>query len=99
MIFNTREFTGRPLDELKFVVSANLTRRHLDEFQKVEIAIRFDKLYRKIARDKWLDTKFTSETARDAGVKSGISRQQQDIGEGEEARERPTSPGNERLAC
>jgi hypothetical protein len=70
-----KDFTGRPLDELKFVVSANLTRRHLDEFQKAEIAIKFDKLFRKIARDKWLGTKFTSETAKEAGVKSGISRQ------------------------
>ena len=48
------------------VISANLTRRHLDEFQKAEIPIRFDKLFRKIARDRWIDSKFTSETGREA---------------------------------
>src|SRR5215469_11379385 len=67
--YNTKDFTGRPLDELKFVVSANLTRRHLDEFQKAEVALKYDKLYRKIARDKWTESKFTSDSARAAGIK------------------------------
>jgi hypothetical protein len=82
--YDIRDFTGRPLDELKFVVHANLTRRHLDQFQKAEVAIKFGKLFRKIARERWTETKFTSETAREAGVKSGISRQPQVLDEANE---------------
>ena len=50
--------------------------------------MKFDKLFRKIARDRWVETKFTSETAREAGVKSGISRQP---AVEKEANERPVS--------
>jgi len=88
--YNKRDFTGKPLEELKFVVHANLTRRHLDEFQKAEVAIKFDKLFRKIARDKWMDSKFTSDTAKEAGVKSGASRR------GEQPQQQEAT-GNERL--
>jgi ParB-like chromosome segregation protein Spo0J len=40
--YNTRDFTDKPLEELKFVVSSNLNRRHLDEFQKAHVAIKYD---------------------------------------------------------
>jgi hypothetical protein len=46
-----KDVTGRPLDELKYVVTVNLHRRPLDEFQRAEVAIKFDKLYGKIARE------------------------------------------------
>jgi ParB-like chromosome segregation protein Spo0J len=36
--YSKKDFTGKPLEELKYVVSVNLHRRHLDEFQLVEIA-------------------------------------------------------------
>ena len=67
--YDTKDFTGRPLDELKFVVSANLYRRHLDEFQRAEVAIKYDKLYRKIARERYESTLFDSESAREAAKK------------------------------
>jgi hypothetical protein len=38
---------------LKFVVSSNLNRRHLDEFQKAHVAIKYDNLYRKISLDQY----------------------------------------------
>jgi ParB-like nuclease domain len=56
--YETRDFTDRPLDELKFVVSSNLNRRHLDEFQKAHVAIKYDKLYRKISLDRYRATQF-----------------------------------------
>jgi hypothetical protein len=46
---------AKPLDEIKYVVYVNLHRRHLDEFQHTEVAIKLDKLYRKIARDTSAD--------------------------------------------
>jgi ParB-like chromosome segregation protein Spo0J len=61
--YSIKDFTGRPLDELKYVVTVNLQRRHLDEFQRAEIAIKFDKLYRKIARERYEATLFSSEAA------------------------------------
>lgn len=68
-------------------------RRHLDEFQKAEIAIKFDKLFRKIARERWRqDTHFDSESGREAGVKSGISRSGGGGG-GEVGNERSSSEG------
>jgi hypothetical protein len=39
-IFKVRDFTNRPLHELKFVVSANLHHRHLDEFQRQEVDLK-----------------------------------------------------------
>jgi hypothetical protein len=35
-----------------YVVNVNLYRRNLNEFQRAEVAIKFDKLYKKIARDR-----------------------------------------------
>lgn len=32
-----KDFTGRPLDELMFVVSVNLYRRNLNDFQRAEL--------------------------------------------------------------
>ncbi len=78
-----------PSHELKFVVSVNIPRRRPDEFQRAEVAIKFDKLFRKIAREKFRESHFTSETAREAGIKSGISRRQEEIDEAD---------NNERLA-
>ena len=50
--YSIKDFTGRPLDELKYVLTVNLHRRLQDEFQRAEVAIKFDKLYRKIARER-----------------------------------------------
>ena len=64
--YSIKDFTGKPLDELKYVVSINLHRRHLDEFQRAEIALKYDKIYRKIARSRYDASHFTSETGRAA---------------------------------
>ena len=48
------------------MVSVNLHRRHLDEFQRAEIAIKYNKLYKKIARDRWESSKFTTESGTEA---------------------------------
>ena len=37
--YNVKNFTGKPLEELKYVVDVNIHRRHLDEYQKAEIAL------------------------------------------------------------
>ncbi len=79
--YSKKDFTGKPLEELKYVVSANLHRRHLDEFQRAEIALEYDKLYRKIARGKWASTKYTSESGAEAASKrwaSGNGDEQED---------------------
>lgn len=34
--------------------------------QRAEIALKYDKLYRKVARDRWASTKFTSESGQEA---------------------------------
>jgi hypothetical protein len=67
--YSIKDFTGKPIDELKYVVSINLHRRHLDEFQRAEIALKYDKLYRKIARSRYDASHFTSETGRAAIIK------------------------------
>ena len=67
--YSIKDFTGRPLDELKYVLTVNLHRRLQDEFQRAEVAIKFDKLYRKIARERYEATLFSSEAAREAARK------------------------------
>jgi hypothetical protein len=77
--YSKKDFSNKPLDELKYVVTVNLHRRHLDEFQKAEIALKYDKLYKKIARDRWQATKFTAETGTEAAGKrwSGNGEEQE----------------------
>ncbi|MGA9154478.1 MAG: hypothetical protein WBZ36_28165, partial [Candidatus Nitrosopolaris sp.] len=61
--------TGRPLDELRYVVTVNLHRRHLDEFQRAEIGLKWDKIARRIASGRKAASQFTSETGREAIMK------------------------------
>jgi hypothetical protein len=68
--YNIRDFTGREMDELKFVVSVNLHRRHLDEFQRAEIGLRFIELANEIAYKHWKERSFANpEMARKAANK------------------------------
>jgi ParB-like nuclease domain len=49
IVYTTKDFTDRPLDELKFVVSVNLHRRDLDEFQRAEIGLKMRNIAQRIA--------------------------------------------------
>jgi hypothetical protein len=69
VIHNVKDFTGRPLDELRYVVTVNLHRRHLDEFQRAEIGLKWDKIARRIASERKAASQFTSETGREAIMK------------------------------
>jgi ParB-like chromosome segregation protein Spo0J len=64
--YYTKNFTGKPLEELRYVVTVNLHRRHLDEFQRAEIGLKWDKIARSIAGERRKATQFTSETGREA---------------------------------
>ena len=63
--YNVKDFTGRPLDELRYVVTVNLHRRHLDEFQRAKIGLKWDKIARRIASERKAASQFTSETGRE----------------------------------
>jgi hypothetical protein len=54
------------LEELKYVVDVNIHRRHLDEYQKAEIALRMEKLSRQIALER--RKQFTRQTAGTAAA-------------------------------
>jgi hypothetical protein len=60
---NVKNFTGRPTEELRYVVAVKLYRRHLDEFQKVDIDLKMEKISRQIVLAKRQAKFFTSETA------------------------------------
>ena len=62
--YTKKDFTGRPLDEMMYVVGVNLYRRHLNEFQRTEIGIRFEELRRKIAQKQQEGSRFTPETSQ-----------------------------------
>ncbi|MFZ0221642.1 MAG: ParB/RepB/Spo0J family partition protein [Candidatus Nitrosopolaris sp.] len=64
--YNIKDFTGKPLEELRYVVSVNLHRRHLDEFQRAEIALKMDRLARKIAEERKKATLFIHDSATEA---------------------------------
>jgi ParB-like chromosome segregation protein Spo0J len=43
--YTIKNFDGKPLDELKYVVTININRRQLNEFERAEIALNVKKLY------------------------------------------------------
>ena len=59
-----KDFTGRPLDEMMYVVNVNLYRRHLNEFQRAEIGIRVEELRMEIAQKQQEGSRFTPETSQ-----------------------------------
>jgi hypothetical protein len=67
--YKVEDFTDRPLDELRYVVTVNLHRRHLGEFQKAEIGLKWDKIARRRASERKAASQFTSETGREAVMK------------------------------
>jgi hypothetical protein len=62
--YEKKDFTGRPLDELMYVVSVNLYRRNLNEFQRAEIGIKLEESRRKIAQKQQEGSRFTPETSQ-----------------------------------
>ncbi len=65
-----KDFIGRPLDEMMYVVNVNLQRRSLNEFQRVEVGIRVEEQRRKIAQEQQEATRFTPETSQMANIPS-----------------------------
>ena len=61
-----KDFTGRPLDEMMYVVNVNLYRRSLNDFQRVEVGIRVEELRRKLGQQQQKASRFTSETSQEA---------------------------------
>lgn len=51
--YETKHFEGRPIDELEFVLSVNLRRRHLDEFQKSEVALKASAIAERAVRHEY----------------------------------------------
>jgi hypothetical protein len=60
------DFTGRPLDEMMYVVNVNLYRRSINDFQRVEIGIRVEELLRKSGQQQQKASRFTPETSQKA---------------------------------
>lgn len=61
-----KDFKGKPLEELMYVVSVNLYRRNLNLFQRVEVGVKVDEIRRRIAQERQQASRFTSETGQDA---------------------------------
>src|SRR5262249_25433932 len=61
-----KDFTGRPLDEMMYVVNVNLYRRSLNDFQRVEAGIRVEELRRKLGQHQQEASRFTPETSQEA---------------------------------
>jgi hypothetical protein len=61
-----KDFTGRPLDEIMFVVNVNLYRRHLNDFKRAELGIRLEELLRKSGQLQQEGARFTPETSQAA---------------------------------
>ena len=60
------DFTGRPLDEMMYVVNVNLYRRNLNDFQRAEVGIRVEELRRKLGQQQQEASRFTPETSQEA---------------------------------
>jgi hypothetical protein len=53
---NVKNFTGKPMEELKYVVAVNLHRRYLDEFQRAVMTLTMQKIAVKIAAERYSRT-------------------------------------------
>jgi hypothetical protein len=65
-----KDFTGKPLEELKFVITININRRQLNEFQRAQIALKFKKLYaeKETSKNRMRDYYFTKVTGKQAAI-------------------------------
>ncbi len=61
--YSIKDFAGKPLDEIKYFVCVNLHRRHLDEFQRAEVAIKLERYE--------AYTRFNNETAGGSNQEMG----------------------------
>jgi hypothetical protein len=57
-----KNFAGKPIEELKYIVTVNVERRHLNEYQRAKIALKMKKLASEIAAERKQATQFTSES-------------------------------------
>jgi hypothetical protein len=90
-ICTVKDFRDKPIKELEFVVSVNVHRRHLDEFQKAEIGIKMRKIVERIEHHK-----FTSSTEARAAVNKRYKQMPSDpASEDEKQEEDPFEDGEE----
>ena len=69
IIYSVKDFTDRPLDELKYVMAVNLHRRHLNEFQRTKIGLKIKKKASRIAAERKQASQFTRESGKEAIMK------------------------------
>jgi hypothetical protein len=66
--YEVKNFAGKPLAELKYVVTVNADRRHLNEYQRGKIALKMKKIASEIAAERKQATQFTSESGKEAAA-------------------------------
>jgi hypothetical protein len=67
--YNRKDFTGRPTEELRYVVHVNLHRRHLSQFERAEMGLKMYNIIGTIAQRRQQASHFTPETGKAAAVK------------------------------
>ncbi|MGB8935743.1 MAG: ParB N-terminal domain-containing protein [Candidatus Nitrosopolaris sp.] len=67
--YNIKDFTGKPMEELRYVIAVNLHRRHLSQFERAEMGVKMYNIDGTIAKQRQRASRFTTETGKAATVK------------------------------
>jgi hypothetical protein len=67
--YHVKNFAGKPMEELRYVVAVNLHRRHLDEFQKAQIGLKMEKIARQNAAKRQKAIHYDTQTGTEAANK------------------------------
>jgi hypothetical protein len=60
------DFTGKPVEELRYVVAVNLHRRHFGQFERAEMGLKMHNITGTIAKQRQQASRFTTETGKGA---------------------------------